>query len=90
MNTVDPDKLRFEYKLKNQPRVYTIPFNQIIDIEYGQKAGRRVGASIATAILLTPLEGVINFNVSYAMVYSFPQSALLVVGCPYGTKGLSK
>ena len=55
LNTADPDNLRFEYKLKNQPRVYTIPFNQIIDIEYGQKAGRRVGASIATAILLTPL-----------------------------------
>jgi hypothetical protein len=55
LNTSDPDNLRFEYKLQNQPRVYTIQFNQIIDIEYGQKAGRRVGASIATAILLTPL-----------------------------------
>ena len=55
LNTSDPDNLRFEYKLKNQQRIYKIQFNQIIDIEYGQKAGRRVGASIATALLLTPL-----------------------------------
>ena|SRR5262245_29140576 len=35
-------------------KVYSIPYNQFIVIEYGQKAGRRVGAAIATAVLLCP------------------------------------
>jgi hypothetical protein len=33
----------------------SIPYDQIIDLEYGQKAGRRVGAAVATTILLGPL-----------------------------------
>ena len=32
-----------------------ISYKQIDDLEYGQKAGRRVGAAIGTAILLGPL-----------------------------------
>jgi hypothetical protein len=32
-----------------------IPYANIIDLEYGQKAGRRVGAAIGTAVLLGPL-----------------------------------
>lgn len=35
--------------------VYSISYDKFIDIEYGQKAGRRVGAAVATAILLTPI-----------------------------------
>src|SRR5438045_337364 len=29
-----------------------IPYSQIVDLEYGQKAGRRVGAAVATTVLL--------------------------------------
>jgi hypothetical protein len=36
-------------------RVVTIPYANVIDLEYGQKAGRRVGAAIGTAVLLGPL-----------------------------------
>ena len=57
LNTGDEKFLKFEYKLKKgtETKVYSIPYDQIVDIEYGQKAGRRVGAAIATAILLSPL-----------------------------------
>ena len=33
----------------------SIPYKNVIDLEYGQKAGRRVGAAIGTTILLGPL-----------------------------------
>lgn len=33
----------------------TIPYEQIADLEYGQKAGRRVGAAIGTTVLLGPI-----------------------------------
>jgi hypothetical protein len=32
-----------------------IPYAKIIDLEYGQKAGRRVGAAVATTVLLGPI-----------------------------------
>ena len=32
-----------------------IPYAKIIDLEFGQKAGRRVGAAIGTTVLLGPL-----------------------------------
>src|SRR4051812_43472896 len=32
-----------------------IPYNRIADLEYGQKAGRRVGAAIGYTVLLGPL-----------------------------------
>lgn len=47
--------LRFECKLNKRNMVYSIPYKQFLDIEYGQKAGRRVGASIATAVLISPV-----------------------------------
>lgn len=55
LNTGDEKLLKFEYTLDKQAKVYSIPYDQIIDIEYGQKAGRRVGASIATALLISPI-----------------------------------
>lgn len=55
LNTSDEKELRFEYTLNKEKKVYSIPYNQFIDIEYGQKAGRRVGAAIATAVLLSPV-----------------------------------
>lgn len=33
----------------------SIPYGSIIDLEYGQKAGRRVGAAAATTVLLGPI-----------------------------------
>lgn len=33
----------------------SIPWSQIVDVEYGQKAGRRVGAAIGTTVLLGPI-----------------------------------
>jgi hypothetical protein len=34
---------------------FSIPYSSIIDLEYGQKAGRRVGAAAATTVLLGPV-----------------------------------
>lgn len=34
---------------------FSIPYAKVIDLEYGQKAGRRVGAAIGTTILLGPV-----------------------------------
>jgi hypothetical protein len=34
---------------------FAIPYASIIDLEYGQKAGRRVGAAAATTVLLGPV-----------------------------------
>jgi hypothetical protein len=50
-------EMKFTYAMNKEKtvRTFTIPYNQFIDIEYGQKAGRRVGAAIATAILLSPV-----------------------------------
>ena len=55
LNTGDENELKFEYSLNKRKNVYSIPYKQILDIEYGQKAGRRVGASVATAILISPV-----------------------------------
>ncbi len=57
LNTTDEKELKFEYKLNksSDAKVYSIPYDQILDIEYGQKAGRRVGAAVATAILIAPV-----------------------------------
>ena len=55
LNVDDAKELKFEYKLDKVSKTYSIPYDRFIDIEYGQKAGRRVGAAIATAILLSPI-----------------------------------
>jgi hypothetical protein len=55
LHTGDDKLLRFDFKLNKETRSYSIPYDQFIDIEYGQKAGRRVGAAIATAVLLAPV-----------------------------------
>ena len=55
LNTGDEKDLKFEYTWNKAGKVYTIPYNQIIDIEYGQKAGRRVGAALATGLLISPI-----------------------------------
>ena len=55
LSTRDEDAVSFSYTLNKQTKVYAIPYSQFIDIEYGQKAGRRVGAAVATAILISPI-----------------------------------
>ena len=55
LNTADETQLKFEYKLNKTDRTYAIAYKDIIDLEYGQKAGRRVGAALATAILISPV-----------------------------------
>src|SRR6476659_6985382 len=49
--TTDETNLLFRYGKNNSERV-SIPYSSVIDMEYGQKSGRRVGAAIATAVLL--------------------------------------
>lgn len=55
LDTGNEEALKFSFKVKNEPRVYSIPYNKIIDLEYGQKAGRRVGAAVGTTLLLGPI-----------------------------------
>ncbi len=55
LDTDNETELRFEYSLNERHKAYAIPYKRFIDIEYGQKVGRRVGASIATAILISPV-----------------------------------
>src|SRR5712691_11880663 len=35
-------------------RVFSIPYASVTDIEYGQKAGRRVGAAVGYSLLVGP------------------------------------
>lgn len=52
--TTDETNLQFFYG-KNNSQVVAIPYASFIDMEYGQKSGRRVGAAVATTLLLGPL-----------------------------------
>src|SRR5262249_43811736 len=55
LHTGDDKQLQFDFMLNKEKRSYSIPYDRMIDIEYGQKAGRRVGAAVATALLLSPI-----------------------------------
>src|SRR5262245_15559734 len=55
LNTDDEKALKFDFISNNSNKTYSIPYDQFMDIEYGQNAGRRVGAAIATGILFVPL-----------------------------------
>ena len=57
--TTDEKELQFIYQ-NNQTA--SIPYANFIDIEYGQKSGRRVGAAIATALLLSPVGLLLLFS----------------------------
>lgn len=52
LQTDDEKELRFVYQ---NAQVASIPYANFIDIEYGQKSGRRVGAAVATTLLLGPI-----------------------------------
>ena len=36
-------------------KTFAIPYDKVIDLEYGQKAGRRVGTAVATTVLFGPI-----------------------------------
>jgi len=36
-------------------RSLSIPYDRVLDLEYGQKAGRRVGTAVATMVLFGPI-----------------------------------
>jgi hypothetical protein len=36
-------------------KTFSIPYDRVIDLEYGQKAGRRVGTAVATTVLFGPI-----------------------------------
>jgi hypothetical protein len=48
----DEIALQFLYK---KDQMVSIPYAKFIDIEYGQKSGRRVGAAVASTLLLGPI-----------------------------------
>lgn len=51
----DETELRFTHKFNNTNGTFAVPYDKIIDLEYGHKTGRRVGAAVATAILISPV-----------------------------------
>jgi hypothetical protein len=55
LNIDDEKTLKFEFTQNNSSNTYSIPYDQFIDIEYGQNAGRRVGAAVATGLIFLPL-----------------------------------
>ena len=55
LDTSNNDELRFIYKMNKTEQSAVIPYSSVIDLEYGQKAGRRVGMAVGTTILLGPL-----------------------------------
>lgn len=56
LDTANPDALVFTADDKPyRGQSLKIPYADVIDLEYGQKAGRRVGAAAATTVLLGPI-----------------------------------
>jgi hypothetical protein len=56
IDTTKADQLVFTATDKKfAGKTFNIPYNKIIDLEYGQKAGRRVGTAVATTVLLGPI-----------------------------------
>jgi hypothetical protein len=51
---VTTDETSFEFVYGNH-QVVRIPYANFIDMEYGLKSGRRVGAAVASTILLGPI-----------------------------------
>ena len=56
LDTTNPDHLVWTSTGKAfHGKTITIPYDRIIDLEYGQKAGRRVGTAVATTVLFGPI-----------------------------------
>lgn len=56
LDTTKTDQLVFtSIDKKFRGKTFSITYNKVIDLEYGQKAGRRVGTAVATTVLLGPI-----------------------------------
>lgn len=56
LDTTSPDALVLTAEKKPfVGQTLRIPYDKILDLEYGQKAGRRVGTAVATTVLLGPI-----------------------------------
>jgi hypothetical protein len=56
LDTTNAEQLVFTATAKNfKGKTFAIPYTRVIDVEYGQKAGRRVGTAVATTVLLGPI-----------------------------------
>jgi len=53
--TESETELQFEYNLNERNRTFSIPYEKFIDIEYGRRAGLRVGDSTMTTVLYSPV-----------------------------------
>ena len=56
LDTTNSERLVFtSIDKKFRGKVFSIPYARVLDLEYGQKAGRRVGTAVATTVLLGPI-----------------------------------
>ncbi len=55
LDASDAGALFFHYKDGKSKETFSIQWDRITGLEYGQKAGRRVGAAVGTAILVSPV-----------------------------------
>jgi hypothetical protein len=56
LDTTNEKALVFSATAKNfRGKTFSIPYDHVIDLEYGQKAGRRVGVAVASTVLLGPI-----------------------------------
>jgi hypothetical protein len=56
LDTANPTQLVFSsIDSSFRGKTFAIPYERVLDLEYGQKAGRRVGAAVATTVLLGPI-----------------------------------
>jgi hypothetical protein len=56
LDTTKTDQLVFtSIDKKFRGKTFAITYSKVLDLEYGQKAGRRVGTAVATTVLLGPI-----------------------------------
>jgi hypothetical protein len=56
LDTTNPNQLVWTSTDKGfRGKTFSIPYDRVIDLEYGQKAGRRVGTAVATTVLFGPI-----------------------------------
>jgi hypothetical protein len=56
LDTTKTDQLVFTSSDKTfRGKTFSINYDKIVDLEYGQKAGRRVGTAVATTVLFGPV-----------------------------------
>lgn len=62
LNTTHDTLLIFETGGHKDATRIEIPYKSIVELEYGQKAGRRIGAAVGTSLLLGPIGLVTLFS----------------------------